>query len=239
MKSFNESFDKGELSYTQKQGIIILLHKGIELDRDQLTNWRPITLTNSDYKLLAKVLAERLRNVIYKVVNSDQVGYIKGRNISTIIRTMDDVINYLNQTGGSGYLLAVDFSKAFDSISRAFLMQAFEIFGFGTNFQKWVSVLMQGSFSSINHGGWVSEPFNVTCGIRQGCPFSPLAFVLAVEVLAIKIRNSQINGIKAPTSTPGEEVYIKIKQMADDTTLFLKDKDDIIRSRGPSFLNCS
>ena len=85
--SFNESFIKGEMSFTQKQGIIILLHKGNDLPRNELTNWRPITLTNTDYKIMAKVLARRLSVLIGKLINEDQVGYLKGRNISSVIRT--------------------------------------------------------------------------------------------------------------------------------------------------------
>ena len=223
--SFNDSFEKGHLSYTQRQGIITLIHKGKELERDKLNNWRPITLTNSDYKILAKELAERLGNVIHKIINKDQVGYIKNRNIATVIRTIDDVINYLNKTGKAGYLLAVDYSKAFDSVSKMHILHAFDMFGLGPDFQKWVKVLTSYSQSSLNHGGWLSEPFTVDCGIRQGCPFSPLAFVLAVELLAIKIRNSNIKGIKVPSDA---DLRIKIKQLADDTTLFLKDRDDMI-----------
>ena len=221
--SFNDSFNKGELSYTQRQGIITLLHKGKNLDRNILNNWRPITLTNSDYKILAKALAERLVTVIHKLVNDDQVGFIRGRNIATVIRSIDDVINYLNKTKKAGLLLAVDYSKAFDSISKTFIQHVFKVFGFGTDFQKWVQVLNNGCLSSINHGGWISEPFDIGCGIRQGCPFSPLGFVLAVELLAIKIRNSAIKGIELPSEN---NKVMKIKQMADDTTLFLRDKQD-------------
>ena len=226
--SFIESFNNGELSYTQKHGIITLLHKGKELEKDKLNNWRPITLTNSDYKILAKLLAERLSMVINSLVSEDQVGYLKGRNAATVLRSIDDTINYINKTGKPGYLLAVDYSKAFDSISRSFLLHAFQIFGFGANFQKWVSIITNGNISSINHGGWVSEPFDISCGIKQGCPFSPLAFVLAVELLAIKIRNSSITGVEVPHSTATSN--LKIKQLADDTTLFLKDKEDMNKS---------
>ena len=84
-------------------------------------------------------------------------------------------------------MLALDYAKAFDSISKPFLLLVFSVFGFGPDFHKWVSVLTKGSVCCTNHGGWLSEPFEVMCGIRQGCPFSPLAFVLAVEILAIKI----------------------------------------------------
>ena len=134
--SFIEAFDRGELSYTQKQGVITLLHKCNELDKEDLNNWRPITLTNTDFKILAKVLAERLSGVISRLDSEDQVGYIRGRNIATVIRTIDDVINYLNRTKKAGYRLAVDFRKALDSISKDFLSHVFKAFGFGADFQK-------------------------------------------------------------------------------------------------------
>jgi hypothetical protein len=71
----------------------MLIHKGKDLPRDNLNNWRPISLTNTDYKLVAKYLAIRLCRVISIIIDEDQIGFIKGRNISTTIRTIDDVIN--------------------------------------------------------------------------------------------------------------------------------------------------
>ena len=227
IRSYGESFQNDKLSYSQRQGIIILIHKGKELSRDQLNNWRPITLLNTDYKILAKILTLRLTKVITKLINADQVGYLKNRNISTIIRTIDDTIDYLNNTNKSGYLLALDYQKAFDSISKDFLLESFNIFGFGEEFRKWIGILNNDVHSCINHGGWLSQSFPMMCGIRQGCPFSPLAFILAVELLAIKIRNSQIKGTELPTNNQ-EIKNLKIKQLADDTTLFLRDKEDMV-----------
>ena len=226
-RSFNDSFQSGNLSYTQRQGVITLIHKGKDLTRDQLDNWRPITLLNTDYKILAKLLTQRLTNVITKLINSDQVGYLKNRNISTVIRTIDDAIDYLNNSNKSGYLLALDYQKAFDSISKDFLLESFNIFGFGEEFRHWIKILNNDASSCINHGGWLSKTFPVKCGIRQGCPFSPLAFILAVELLAIKMRNSQLKGIELPKLSE-ESKTLKIKQLADDTTLFLTDKEDMI-----------
>ena len=98
LDSFKESFDRGELSYSEKTGVIILLHKGKHLDRENLNNWRPITLTNTDYKILAKILAIRLSLVIPRLINEEQVDYLKGCSISTVIRTIAEVIKYLNVT---------------------------------------------------------------------------------------------------------------------------------------------
>ena len=83
LNSLNAAFTKGEMSITQKRTVITLIHKGKQLPRDDLNNWRPISLTNSDYKLLPKSLAIRLSSVISSIVNEDQVGFLKGRNIST------------------------------------------------------------------------------------------------------------------------------------------------------------
>ena len=123
------------------------------------------------------------------------------------------------------YLLALDYCKAFESISKDFIIEAFKLFGFGEQFTRWVKTLFSNTFSSIDHEGWFSEPFNVNCGIRQGCLFSPQTFVLAVKILAIKCRNSGIKGIELPKLKDLEN-SIKCRQLADDISLFFKDEND-------------
>ena len=85
---------------------------------------------------------------------------------------------------------------------------------------------MSGTFSSINHNGWISEPFQVTRGIKQGCPLSPLIFILGVEIPAIRIRNANATGMEIPSNT-NERTFLKIKQLAEDTTLFIYSKEDM------------
>ena len=224
-QSFNESYTKGSLSFTQSSAALTLLHKGKDLPKNKLQNWRPISLTNTDYKILAKCLANRVCKVIDHIVAEDQVGYIKGRNISTTIRTIDDVIDYCNLKNKPGILLALDFQKAFDSISKRFMQSAFRRFGFGNNFLNWVKVLFKDTRSCIIYNGWVSEDFDVKCGIRQGCPFSPLAFIIGVELLAIRIRDSvHVKGL-----TIDSERILKVLLYADDITVFLQNEDDVRR----------
>ena len=91
LQSFQHSFDSGQLSTSQKRGVISLIHKGKDLSRSDLKNWRPITITNTDYKILSKCLASRIQKVITSIVNSDQSGFIKGRNLSHHIRNIDDI----------------------------------------------------------------------------------------------------------------------------------------------------
>ena len=88
--SFTQSIEQGQLSTSQRRGIITLIHKGKDTAREK----SPITLTNVDYKILTKLLARRLQGVIKKIVHENQSGFIKGRNITTHIRLLDDIIKY-------------------------------------------------------------------------------------------------------------------------------------------------
>ena len=222
IRSFNQSFNTGSLSFTQTSAILTLIHKGKELPKNKLQNWRPISLTNADYKLLARCLSNRVSNVIDSIISEDQVGYIKGRNVSTTLRTIDDLVEYWNLKDKPGILLALDFQKAFDTISKSFMLTAFKRFGFGPDLQQWVKVLFANTRSSIIYNGWISEHFDVQRGIRQGCPFSPLAFIIGVELLAIRFRNDEnIKGLEIKTGK-----ILKVLMYADDITVFLKDNND-------------
>ena len=226
LDSINNAFEKGHMSNSQSAAVITLIHKGKDLPRDKLNNWRPISLTNTDYKILAKSLSIRLSKVIDKIVDPNQVGFIKGRRVADIIRTIDDITEYLKNENKPGVLMAIDFKKAFDSISKKFMINAFKSFGFGNQFVRWVETIMANTKSSIGYCGWRSEDFNTECGIRQGCPFSPMAFVIGLEILAIKIRNNpNVKGLDIKTKNIINT--IKILLYADDITLILKNREDI------------
>ena len=135
-------------------------HETFKLVHSGNQNTIRISLTNTDYKILAKSLANRLSKVIEKIVHPNQVGFVKGRKVADIIRTKDDVCEYLNNENKPGILMAVDFRKAFDSISKTFMRNAFQKFGFGNQFLKWVQTIMSNTKSCIGYCGWTSEIFN-------------------------------------------------------------------------------
>ncbi len=215
--AFNES---GKLSVSQRKAVVTLLHKGKDLARDKLTCYRPISLTNIDYKIGAKALANRLQSVIAEVVHPDQTAYIKGRGITENIRLIDDILWYVREHDLDGMLLALDFAKAFDSLDRRFIFKAFELMNFGQDFVRWLKVLNNETLSSIMFNGWPTRYFKVERGIRQGCPLSALLFVVSLELLSCKLRSHQgINGITINTGQESKTVLLS--QFADDNTLFL------------------
>ena len=97
-----------------KRAIVALLFK--KGDLCLLKNHRPISLTNTDYKLLAFVLSERLQHVIHTIIGDDQTAYIRKRFIGSSARTIIDIIDYCTKFNEKGLLLCLDFEKAFDSL---------------------------------------------------------------------------------------------------------------------------
>ena len=116
MNNTDEAFCKGSLSVSQKRGTITLIPKGDE-NLTELKNWRPISLLNIDYKILSKVLARRMENILPKLVHSDQTGFVNGRYVGQNIRLLNDIMVYTDIKKLPGIFLFVDFEKAFDTIA--------------------------------------------------------------------------------------------------------------------------
>ena len=89
--SYNVSYRAGEMSLSQRRGVIPLIPKE-DSDLSTLANWRPITLLNLDYKIASKVIAKRMEKVLALLINPDQTGFIKGRFIGQNIRLIKDIL---------------------------------------------------------------------------------------------------------------------------------------------------
>ena len=215
IKSFNESFVRGELSLTQKQSIITCLPKGNK-PREFLKYRRPISLLNIDYKILSGVLASRLKNILPKIISNTQKGFLKGRYIGENVRLVFDTMTELSILKKKGLLLLLDFEKAFDSLEWNYINKVLKEYNFGEGFISWFRTLYKNASSCVINNGFFSEFFNLGRGCRQGDPLSPYLFILAIEPLAMEIKqNNEIKGITIHNST------YKIGQYADDTFLLL------------------
>ena len=96
-------FNVNTLSPSQYNAILTLLYKKGE--REDIKNWRPISLLNVDYKIITKILAERLKNVLPQIIHPDQKGFVKGRNINQANRLLQDIINYSDQNEQNAAIL--------------------------------------------------------------------------------------------------------------------------------------
>ena len=83
---------------------------------------------NCDYKIAAKAIANRLKNVIPKIINNDQTGFLKGRFIGENIRLIDGIINHTKSNNIPSLLLFLDFEKAFDTVEWPFIWKTLDSF---------------------------------------------------------------------------------------------------------------
>ena len=108
LKSVNYSYEKGQLSISQRLGIITLIPKG-DKDKTFLKNWRPLTLLNSLYKLVSGCIAERIKPCLSSIIHSNQKGFVSERYIGEAIRSTYDIIQWAKENDKSGIILLIDF----------------------------------------------------------------------------------------------------------------------------------
>jgi len=220
LNSYTESHNQEQLSESQNHAVLTLFYK--KGNKKQLKNYRPISLTNVDYKIFAFVLANRLQKVIHKIVSPHQTAYIKGRYIGYNIRSVLDILEYTDKKQIPGLLLCLDFQKAFDSLEWNFMISVLEKFKFGPSFINSVKMLYSKPEAKIKLNGWLSSPIKQTRGIRQGCPISALLFILCTEIMASAIiNNKDIKGIHIPNPLNNSCKEQKLSQYADDTSVVL------------------
>ena len=204
---FHESGRIGVISLIPKKG----------RDRNYIQNWRPITLLNVDYKIISKVIAERIKIFLPNLINSDQTGFMSGRNISDNIRRTIDIVQHTINQSIPAVIVSIDFEKAFDRVDYNALYKMLSYFNFSQSFIQKIKVLFT-DFQLFNiNGGHMSSSFIPTRGLFQGNPVASYLFLILMEILAIEIRNKpnilgiHVNGYR----------YL-LSQFADDMNIFLR-----------------
>eukprot|EP00887_Chlorella_sp_A99_P005770 scaffold1.g5770.t1 len=147
-------------------------------DRADPGNYRPITLLNTDYKLLAKLLANRLAPLLPRLVDPEQTGFVRGRSIGENIHLLQLLPQLLAKQGRWALAVLVDFAKAYDTVDREFLLAAAERLGLGAGFVRWARLLLTDTRAWARVGGCTSPAEAFEAGVRQGCPLAPLLYLL-------------------------------------------------------------
>ena len=154
----------------------------------------------------------------------DQTCGVPGRYIGENVALLRDVVAFASSSGAPVAILSLDQEKAFDRVDWGFMRSTLVAMGFGPSFVAWVDLFYHRVQSSVNVNGYISGFFDLSRGVRQGCPLSPLLYVLVSEVLAANIRcNTRISGLHIPGFPP----LSQISQYADDTSLIVSSDDAI------------
>ena len=158
------------------------------------------------------------------MVDKDQACGVPGRFIGETVALLCDVVFYTASFNVPAVILSLNQEKAFDRVDWGFMRSTLSTMGFGPSFISWVNLFYNRVQSAVNVNGYLSPFFHLSRGVCQGCPLSPLLYVLVSEVLVINIRcNPRISGLVLPGSSP----LSPISQYPDDTSLILMSDDSI------------
>lgn len=216
---YNEGLENGVLHDSFYHSVISLIFK--KGDQSDLDNWRQISLLNTDYKILAKVLVSRITEAMHKIIETEQTCAIKGRYMWDNLCAMRDVI--LTRKDGEFYIVGLDQKKAFDYVSREYLWVVLEHYGFPVKFISMIKLLYQKSKVQINVNGILTKDFEIHRGVKQGCPLSAALYVIAISPLLYKIKNeTKLQGIRLST-----DKILKVSAYADDVTVFIRNQTEL------------
>ena len=151
---------------------------------DELKDFRPISLVGGMYKIIAKLLANRLTAVLGKIISSSQSVFVKGRQVLNSVLIANECLDSRLKALTPGVLCKLDLEKAYDHVNWDFLIYLLRRCGFSEKWRKWIYFCVSSIRFSILVDGSSCGFFPSSRGIRQGDPFSPMLFVIVMEAFS-------------------------------------------------------
>eukprot|EP00253_Pinus_taeda_P033434 PITA_33434 len=181
--------------------------------------FRPIALCNVVYKIISKIIANRLKPLLPTLVSEEKTRYVEGRQILNNIIQAHEVVHSLKSNKQAGMIIQLDLEKAYDKISWAYIREVLIAYGFDHNYIRWVMALVTTSIFSILLNGSPSKPFKPSRGLRQGNPLSPFLFILMMEGLGNVIKSAKAEGKIQGLKLTLNGDALTHQQLVDDTML--------------------
>eukprot|EP00253_Pinus_taeda_P035296 PITA_35296 len=163
-------------------------------------DFRPISLCNILYKIISKIIANRIKPILSRHISPQQFAFLENRQIHEAIGSAQEAIHSIWTKHLKCILLKIDLSKAFDRVSWLYIKMILIHIGFPLALINWIMACITSPTFSILINGSASHFFHSEKGLRQGCPLSPLLFLLVIEALSRLIistkREGTIRGLK-------------------------------------------
>ena len=223
--AWNYTLETGNLAPSHKISYLKLIPKSGK-DLSLLTNWRPITLSNCDHKLITKTYARRLGNAVNAAIEANQTAYLKGRLINENVRSMIATINITTEEDLEGLIVSLDAKKAFDSVQHDYIIKCLNKLGL-ESFVPIFKILYKDLSSDILINGKICKGYRILRGVKQGDALSCILFIICMEPL---LRNIEANDNIEPIISRELGRLPKAYAYADDVNATVKNNLSTLQS---------
>jgi hypothetical protein len=177
----NEMFIEGTITDGQKKGLMVLVPK--RNDPRGLQDYRTLTLLKADYKLLTRIIANRIQPWLRTALYQNQYCGMKGRTMLDAVANVRDAIAHAQYTKSPLCVVTLDFTASFDNILHEYLFAILKWYGFSDQMQQRIQQLYANITSAVKINGHISQQIPIKCSIIQGCPLSMQLYALCLDPL--------------------------------------------------------
>lgn len=220
LRFFVEFHANGKLVRGSNSSFVVLIPKK-ERGRS-LNHYRLISLISSTYKILAKVLARRLKTVVGKVIGEAKSAFIKGRFILDGVVTLNEAIEDAKKSKKKRLLFKFDFAKADDSVSWDFLLEMLRKLNFPIKWVAWMKECISSAKANVFVNRRPSGEFELQRGLRQGDPLLPFLFLVAAEGLNLLVRRAVEMEMLVAAQIGRDKIRVSHIQYANDTMFIVE-----------------
>ncbi|XP_028062862.1 uncharacterized protein LOC114266180 [Camellia sinensis] len=200
-----------------------LLHSKLNENPKRMSQFRPISLCNVVYKIVSKLLANRIRKILPEIISINQSAFVAGRLISDNVLASFEIFHFLKNKrhGKEGHFaLKLDMSKAYNRVEWRFVRGVMERMGFNQYFVDTILYCISSVSYSVLVNGHPTKTFVPKRGLRQGDPLSPYLFVLCAEGLSSLIKRAEREGKLTGVAVCRGSPRVSHIFFADDSLLF-------------------
>ena len=226
-EAYKECRAQGRLTPTMRRGVISLVYKK-KGSRRSWQNYRPLTVSATEYRILAKAAQLRLNEVMQYVVSPSQTANQHDKEIRESTALVQLIAQRCAEQDIDGLLLQLDGEKAFDMVQHRWLAEVLEAMGFPPDFRDLVALLYRDAELVVKVNGHHGDAFTPLNGVKQGCPLSPLLYILSLQPLLASLEEDpHIHGIAIPGDHGVGHEEARVSAYADDLLLMLRGYADL------------